>query len=201
MNNHNLSNTRATKRLIILNSARLVFAQKGFLAVTMQDIIQASKISRGGLYLYFHSVDELFIATISERSNRQFDDIRAEIKQNPNFNVLLNSYLAEHKKRLLTNVKNGTSLLRAMYEYSFTHDSPKDRQLKKKQMNATKATVRSILELGVQQQAINMPNVKAIADNFMLIIEGMSVLALAAELKPEQIDDQFKLFKDQLAKN
>lgn len=198
MNNQHLSTTRANKRASILKSAREVFAQKGFLAVTMQDIIQASGISRGGLYLYFSSVDEIFRVVINERSNRQFDDIRAEIKRDPDFNRLLENYLAEHKNRLLNNVTNGTSLLRAMYEYSFTHNSPEDRRLKQKQMNATKATVRSILELGVQQGKMNVAHIKAIADNFMLLIEGMSVLALTGELKDRQIDEQFELFKNQL---
>lgn len=195
MDNHNLSGKRANKRAAILKSARDVFGQKGFLAVTMQDIIQAAEISRGGLYQYFSSVDEIFRVVINERSTRQFDDIRAEIKKNPDFNQLLAIYLAGHRTRLLTNVTNGTSLLRAMYEYSFTHDSLEDKKLKQKQMNATKATVRSILELGVRQGAVNAEHIKAIADNFTLLIEGMSVLALTGELKASQIEEQFELFK------
>lgn len=198
MDNHNLSGKRANKRAAILKSARDVFGQKGFLAVTMQDIIQAAEISRGGLYQYFSSVDEIFRVVINERSTRQFDDIRAEIKKNPDFNQLLATYLAGHRTRLLTNVTNGTSLLRAMYEYSFTHDSLEDKKLKQKQMNATKATVRSILELGVRQGVVNAEHVKAIADNFTLLIEGMSVLALTGELKASQIEEQFELFKKQL---
>lgn len=198
MDNHNLSGKRANKRAAILKSARDVFGQKGFLAVTMQDIIQAAEISRGGLYQYFSSVDEIFRVVINERSTRQFDDIRAEIKKNPDFNQLLAIYLAGHRTRLLTNVTNGTSLLRAMYEYSFTHDSLEDKKLKQKQMNATKATVRSILELGVRQGAVNAEHIKAIADNFTLLIEGMSVLALTGELKASQIEEQFELFKKQL---
>lgn len=192
------SKTRANKRAMILNNARDVFAKKGFLAVTMQDIVQASGISRGGLYLYFSSVDEIFRVVINERSNRQFDDIRTAISKNPDFNGLLASYLKEHETRLLTNVTNGTSLLRAMYEYSFTHNSFEDRKLKQKQMNATKATVRSILELGVRQGVIHADHIKAIADNFMLLIEGMSVLALTGELKAVRIEAQFQLFKAQL---
>ena len=39
------------KRQLILDTARQIFAQKGFAKVTMKDIIDASQISRGGIYL------------------------------------------------------------------------------------------------------------------------------------------------------
>ena len=48
------------KREYILKKAREVFAKKGFRDVTMKDIVEACEISRGGLYLYFGSTEEIF---------------------------------------------------------------------------------------------------------------------------------------------
>ena len=43
------------KKQYILETARKVFAEKGYKNVTMKDIVEACEISRGGLYLYFDS--------------------------------------------------------------------------------------------------------------------------------------------------
>ena len=190
----NVSNKSESKRLAILNGARKVFSKKGFLSVSMQDIIDECHISRGGIYLYFNSVDELFFETITQRSVRQFDEIRLAIQDNPPFNELLEDYLMEHKKRLINHINNDCSLLRAMYEYSFTHNSDTDKKLKQKQINATRATVRSVLDVGVQQNQVSSEKVKLISDNFMLLIEGMSILTLTSNLKEKQIDEQFDMF-------
>ena len=52
------------KRNLILERAEQVFSKKGFSAVTMKDIIDACNISRGGIYLYFNSTDEIFMEVI-----------------------------------------------------------------------------------------------------------------------------------------
>ncbi len=86
-----------------------------------------------------------------------------------------------------------------MYEYSFTHHADCDKRLKQKQTNATKATVRAILDLGVKQNKVTCHDTKIIADNFMLLIEGMSIVALTGTLTAQQIDDQFHMFMQQLS--
>ena len=48
------------KREYILKKAKVVFAHKGYRAVTMKDIVEACEISRGGLYLYFGSTEDIF---------------------------------------------------------------------------------------------------------------------------------------------
>ena len=55
------------KRQYILETARKVFAEKGFKRVTMKDIVEACDISRGGLYLYFNSTEEVFAGEVSVR--------------------------------------------------------------------------------------------------------------------------------------
>ena len=54
------------KKKYILEKARGVFAEKGFKNVTMKDIVDACEISRGGLYLYFSSTEELFLTVLAD---------------------------------------------------------------------------------------------------------------------------------------
>lgn len=53
--------TRDEKRDLILAAARQVFAQRGVVDVTMEDIAKAAKVSKGALYLHFASKDELYL--------------------------------------------------------------------------------------------------------------------------------------------
>lgn len=48
------------KRQLILSKALELFVRKGFHAVTMSDIVEECQISRGGLYRYYSSTDDIF---------------------------------------------------------------------------------------------------------------------------------------------
>lgn len=50
----------------ILNAALSVFSERGFAAARMDDIAQASGLSKGGLYAHFASKDEVFEALLSQ---------------------------------------------------------------------------------------------------------------------------------------
>ncbi len=59
------------RRAEILDAARRVFTQKGFEPTTMQDVVKESGMSRGGVYQYFSSTEDMFIA-IREDVYEQF---------------------------------------------------------------------------------------------------------------------------------
>lgn len=52
------------KRRDLLEAARRVFIENGYTNATMQDIMDESGISRGGLYSYFHSIDHVFMEVL-----------------------------------------------------------------------------------------------------------------------------------------
>lgn len=182
---------REQKRRTILAGARKVFERKGFIGVTMQDIIEENQISRGGIYLYFDSVDQIFMEVIKERTTRRFDKIREEIKQNVPFDELFDSYLKQHKDRLLNSIED--SLSRAMYEYYFTHKSAEDRAFHQEQLTSTKNTILAILELGAAQGILKDEGLEELAENYMFVIEGLSVLALTGGIQESQIDTQLMI--------
>ena len=194
----NLTNKerRRIKKEAILDSARTVFCRKGFLDVTMKDIIEECGISRGGIYLYFDSVEAIFVETAKQRTTRKFDGIRNAIKFNPPFEELLDSYFAEHKDRLLNHMSN--SMLRSMYEYFFTHKSEEDQKFQQAQLESIKETIGEIFRLGVEQGVLRNENIDEIAENFMFMIEGLSVTTLIIGIREEQIDCQFQILRSLL---
>lgn len=53
---------REQKRREILEAAAAVFARKGYEKTTMKDVVEESGLSRGGVYLYFSSTEEMMLA-------------------------------------------------------------------------------------------------------------------------------------------
>lgn len=102
------------KEEILRQSAKL-FAERGFTAVTMQEICQRCCLSRGGLYRYFGSTAEIFETLLrqivrpdEERWKRSMEEGRpaAEI-------------LDQALETLEAEMNSGeTSLSRAIYEYA-----------------------------------------------------------------------------------
>lgn len=52
------------KKEIIMNSATKLFAEKGFHATSIQDIVAESELSVGTIYLYFQNKEEIFNALL-----------------------------------------------------------------------------------------------------------------------------------------
>lgn len=62
---------REERRVIILQSAFQVFSRKGYAQASMEDIVQESGMSKGGIYHYFKSKEELFLALAEERLQKR----------------------------------------------------------------------------------------------------------------------------------
>ncbi|MDR7855070.1 TetR/AcrR family transcriptional regulator [Tissierella sp.] len=56
-----------TKKEIIIQHAFDLFAEKGYSDTSIDDIVKASRISKGGIYYYFHSKEEIFLEIARER--------------------------------------------------------------------------------------------------------------------------------------
>ncbi len=62
--------TKAQNRRIILEAARKVFAETGYGATTVRDIIRATPLASGTFYNYFNSKEEVFQAIQDEAALR-----------------------------------------------------------------------------------------------------------------------------------
>jgi TetR/AcrR family transcriptional regulator len=64
---------RRQRREAILHAAEAVFLDRGPAAATMDEVAEAAEVSKGTLYLYFRSKDELFVA-LSHRPLHEVTD-------------------------------------------------------------------------------------------------------------------------------
>jgi AcrR family transcriptional regulator len=65
----------ATKRRQIMDGARSVFLEQGFDAASMGEIARRAGVSKGTLYVYFKSKEDLFEAIFEEESRGQVERI------------------------------------------------------------------------------------------------------------------------------
>jgi len=71
---------RARMRRKLVESALLVFAEKGVDASVIDDVIAAAGVSRGTFYNYFRTNAELLVAAIEELGNELVDLIESRVK-------------------------------------------------------------------------------------------------------------------------
>lgn len=178
---------------LILINAKRVFIRKGFGRVTMKDIIDECGISRGGVYLYFSSIDEIFINVVKKHNEEKIKQIKEVIRESDNFIQLVNDFFNEQKERLLNMDK---SLFAAMMEFCFSHKDKSDRDFYAEQFFNTKNIVIELLKFGIEKSAINPENVDCLADSIMFLLEGLRALAVSSRLTEKLADEQIKVCKD-----
>lgn len=186
------------KRKYILSCAERVFIRDGFNGVTMKDIIEECKISRGGLYIYFSSVDDIFLAVIKEHNKDKLELIQSNVHSGKSFKELLNDYFSYNKNRLL---HMDQSLLTATFEFFLSHKKEFDKNFFYTQFYNSKKIILEILNFGVDQNEISNKDIDLLSENIMFLIEGISTLAMSSGVTEELIDKQIDFIKRQIYKN
>lgn len=77
----------AENRLRILDSASLLFREKGFEAVTVAEVMKAAGLTHGGFYGHFESKDDLVAQTLSRA-------LEANADRKLDFDAYIDSYLS-----------------------------------------------------------------------------------------------------------
>lgn len=183
------------KRELILKGAKNVFIRKGFSRVTMKDIIEECGISRGGIYLYFSSVDEIFVEVVKKHNQAKIDDIRTSIERSRDFDRLIDDFFADQKRRLLN---MDQSLFVAMMEFCFGHKDILNRDFYTEQFYNTKVIIMEMLKFGQQKQAVTAGNIDRLADSVMFLIEGLRSLAVSSRISDELVEDQFRVCREMI---
>ncbi|WML33711.1 TetR/AcrR family transcriptional regulator [Clostridium sp. OS1-26] len=63
--------SKTQKKSYIIGNAMKLFSQKGFVETSMEDIVKATGMSKGGIYNYFKSKEEIFLAIAEDRFNKR----------------------------------------------------------------------------------------------------------------------------------
>ena len=177
----------AQKKKYILDTARKVFVEKGFKKVTMKDIVEACEISRGGLYLYFESTDQILMEVLQMEADETDDVFTEQIAREDTAADILTLFLKEQKKELLQNKDNLTV---AVYEYFFAHKPTDKNNMLRRQFDAGVKVIEKLIETGIDSGEFYCENPKGAAANIMYVLEGLKINAQTFGITEKMVDEQ-----------
>jgi len=177
----------AQKKQYILETARGVFMEKGFKNVTMKDIVEACDISRGGLYLYFGSTEEIFLEVLKMEADEADDVFSDNITEDATAADILMLFLKEQKRELLRKKNNLTV---ATYEYFFSTNVAKKDNFLKKQFDSAVKIIEKLIEAGVENGEFECEDCRVTARNIMFVLEGLKISARTIGITSEQVDEE-----------
>ncbi len=177
----------AQKKQYILNTARSVFVEKGFKNVTMKDIVEACEISRGGLYLYFDSTEQILMEILQMEAQETDDVFTDHISEEDTAADILTLFLKEQKKELLQKKNNLTV---AVYEYFFAHKSTDKNNMLHKQFDAGVRVLEKLIQAGIASGEFYCEDPRGAATNIMYVLEGMKINAQTFGITEKMVDEQ-----------
>ena len=126
-----------------------LFAEKGFKEVTMKDICEATKLSRGGLYCHYESTRQIFQEIIDDMMNQQDNLIDLEIQQNQSAVTILDSILNKYESEM---IDSQSSLSVAIYEYFSIHNIACQKNSLYEQYLISADTWKKLMQYGIDRQ-------------------------------------------------
>jgi len=164
------------KKEKILDSAFTCFAKKGFETATMDDIVAHSGMSKGAIYNYFSSKEEIYLDLLTRATeknfiqyNKHFAKLRTSISK---IDYLFNVYLA-------ANPIDRERLEFVVVFYEFNLQSSRDPQLLKQLKDRKKILVDLVENIIIEGQNRGefKPHFQAAlyAERFWTIIDGVNL--------------------------
>ena len=177
-----------SKKRYIIEKATEVFANKGFRSVTMKDIVEACDISRGGLYLYYSSTQEIFKEVCEAQDNEDAGDKDiSEFLAQAKASDLLLWFIKEQKKDIL---RRKNSLIAAKYEYAFFCKENGDAKAAKNSFDTAVKVLANILLRGNESGEFDCDDPEETALSMMYAIEGMKACSASFGLSEKKVDNE-----------
>lgn len=175
------------KKKFIVDTARKVFIEKGYLKVTMKDVVEACDISRGGLYLYYDSVKEIFIDVLKAEEESAEDVFESAIANDLSASDILGLFLMEQKKEIMT---GRASLAVSIYEYFFENEMPPQEHPYKNQFWMSVKVVEGLIRQGIEQGDFYCLDTMGAARNLMYVVEGLKVASVTMGVTEEEVNQE-----------
>jgi AcrR family transcriptional regulator len=102
---------KRTKSLRIAKVAARLFNSKGFLKTSMKDIAAASKISKGGIYHYFSSKDDILYFVLSNYMDKVMENLEEELEMIEDSSSRIRFIISRHTNLYVQNLSESKTLL------------------------------------------------------------------------------------------
>ena len=147
-----------------------LFAEKGFKEVTMKDICEATKLSRGGLYCHYESTRQIFQEIIDDMMNQQDNLIDLEIQQTQSAVTILDSILNKYESEM---IDSQSSLSVAIYEYFSIHNIACQKNSLYEQYLISADTWKKLMQYGIDRKEFKEVDIAAVFDLIVFSYQGV----------------------------
>ena len=174
------------KKNYILSVARDIFAKKGYLRTTMKDVVNECNISRGGVYIYFDNVKDLFEAVMSYEVDNE-EDFSAKINDDATYSDVLALFVKEQKKAILS---KKPTLTVAIYEYYFENKVSGKNNILKQGFETSLYVLEQLISEGINAGEFYDIDAHRAASNLMYVIEGLKVASKTRSISEAVVDEE-----------
>jgi AcrR family transcriptional regulator len=186
---------REERKNQILEAAKEVFIKKGFNATTIQDIINHSGVSRGGVYTYFKNTEDVFIELLKKRDMEDAWDMESIYHEGrTNWEALV--YILDTVEDNIIHQKD--RLVPAIYEYYFTTgwETKKHLPFLESRLEQTWNRFMTILQKGIDDKEFS-PSLPIADVTKTMITFYDGILLNNFHLGPDklQLPNQFRVFR------
>lgn len=188
-------NYKNNKIRFILESAKKVFIRKGFSLATMQDIVDECNISRGGLYRYYSSTDEIFKAMIEDEMSDNEDVFSAQIDSGMGAADILRGFF-EMEGTGINNIRD--TLIPASYEFFLQNlRGGKQSEYLSKRHNIAVEAIKKVIEYGITKEEFSK-KVDSLDVSIYIVnsLEGLIVAAMTAGIAESCITGQISILNE-----
>ena len=188
-----MANDRENRINQILNAAFEVFVRKGYSKTTMDDIVEASNLSKGALYHYYGSKKELFISLIDHWEIYTFQDFYDKKSNDKKASDILRLF-SKNVIKTFTDKKNSY-----IAEIEFRAMSIQDLEIKERSnllYNKLLDLFEKVVAKGIKEKEFKELDVRKTAMTILAIFQGISWFVVADEkfVTPEDyINDSIEL--------
>ena len=163
-------------RMFIVEQAATLFNQKGYAGTSMDDILQATGLSKGGVYGNFKSKEEIAIAAFDHAVRRVAQEIKACTKQHTNVLDKLRAVVHFYQKRILNPpIEGGCPILNTAVEVD--DNNPVLRERVKNALDEWEQGIAYIIRRGIEAGEVRFDiDARAFAVRFIATLEGSILL-------------------------
>ncbi len=172
------------RREQIITAATAVFARRGFHEARMDDIVKESGLSKGALYWYFKSKDDIIAAIMDRFIDREIEGLEAALK----LDKPASDKLLQLGGMFVEEMRGMTDLMPILYEFYAVASRKKDvRKALLRYFQPTRGLLAALIQQGCDSGEFVPVEADVVAVDLIALFEGLLLLAV---LDPKGIDLQ-----------
>lgn len=190
---------KSAKKKEMIEAAKNVFIEKGFIHTSMQDVMDRVGVSRGSLYSYFTNIEEIFMAVLAVEDNK---DIQAFDMDNGDSQWIRLRHWIERQQDYIEKID--TTLVRAKAEFFLSSNYANTKEnypYISQRYNRIVEVIEALLDQGVREQEFySQQPLEPIARYIVSFINGLMLDTFQLGYEQTQVKAQLSILLFSLEK-